>query len=180
MRSLYDCDLLHSLNTSESNLQEVMMFDLQQTIANLKHEYNDLLEQNKVLETRMAEKDSLLDTTKQDYEDVLDDFRQRIEDLKKRNSDNENMLNASRQQIEDLKRLNSDNENMLNLKKISLSTLEERCQSTNAAHAYEMKLLYQFLIEKEIEPREWEQLDVPTFKRFGAIFSRNAGKKIKQ
>ena len=38
MRSSYDCDLLHSLNTSESNLQEVIMFDLRQEIKNLKHE----------------------------------------------------------------------------------------------------------------------------------------------
>ena len=38
MRSSYDCDLLHSLNTSESNLQEVIMLDLRQEIKNLKHE----------------------------------------------------------------------------------------------------------------------------------------------
>ena len=139
------------------------------TIDEWKSEYDKLLvgflklgEQNKIFKTRMAEKDSLLDTTRQDYEDLNQDLKEEIEKLKIVLHDNDLCMSNLRIKIwqlkkekEELKKEKEDNDTRI-------FDLEKKL----TGRAEELKLVYEFLLEKNIDPEELQHLHVPIFKLF--------------
>ena len=189
MSSLYDCNLLSSLGTSELSLNNETIFDLQHEIDGLKREMNNQLlfigllqKRNQILETRMAEKDGEFDTIRKKLHTTQELFYEQIQvinDEKKAIIDhNENMLNLKEQEIMGLK--NKHDQQIMDLKKKhdqqimdlkkkhdqQIMDLEMDNQIKMAVRANEMKLAYEFLMQKKIGLGELEKVEVPLFKRF--------------
>lgn len=126
MRSLYDCNLLHSVNTGELNLQDEIMFDLRQEIANLKIQILQLREKVSMLyhtNTNLYETHAE-STAEMVYE--LHSFKrlseERLEIIKKLNFENTTLKHKDETNSKKIKELVEANDKM----EYKLHNLEEK------------------------------------------------------